>query len=241
MLGSIARAALVCALICVLAGAVFADDIVTMPTANELCAGQVDVAAYYIDIDSEALIPPLRPAGIESARVQTMSVGLFDWWELDAQRYDVDVAGADTIFVTYFRLQAETPKRPQVVIGARDITNEFGHASYFLCTAKTLNPPVGGPPTGPIYRLHVSLGTEDQTLFGESISDGEGRHEGLFGGLQVMIHPLYPQLGAIALWDGADFISGVTYTPDANWPTFKAGTLGEHFWIGANYTFNYGK
>jgi hypothetical protein len=38
MLGSIARAALVCALICALAGAAFADDIVTVPTANILSA-----------------------------------------------------------------------------------------------------------------------------------------------------------------------------------------------------------
>jgi hypothetical protein len=235
MLGSIVRAALVCALICALAGAAFADDIVTVPTANELSAGQVDLAAYYFDADAEELVPPLSAFDIESIRIQTLNVGLFDWWELDAQRYDIDVVGADTIFITYFRLQEETVKKPAVVVGARDITSVYDHASYFLCTAKTLNPPVSGPPTGPIYRLHLSVGTEDNTLL------GEGRHEGLFGGLQVLVRPMYPQLGVIALWDGQDFISGVTYRPADNWPTFKAGAFGDHFWVGANYTFNYGK
>jgi hypothetical protein len=235
MLGSIVRAVLVCALVCALAGAAFADDIVTVPTANQLSAGQVDLAAYYITVDEDELIPPLRPLDVDFVRVQTLNVGIYDWWELDAQRYAPDVLPASTIFITYFRLQAETVTRPQVVVGARDITNEFGHASYFVCSAKTLNPPVSGPPTGPIYRVHLSVGTEDNTLFGEP------RHEGLFGGLQVLVHPMYPQLGVVALWDGQDLISGVTYRPADNWPTFKAGSFGDHWWVGANYTFNYGK
>ncbi len=47
-----------------------------------------------------------------------------------------------------------------------------------------------------------------------------------------------PQVGAVGLWDGQDLITGVTFTKEPTWPTIKAGTFGDHWWVGANYTFN---
>ena len=214
------------------AAAALAGDIVTVPTANQVKAGEVDAALYYIAVDNDALIVPLRPFDIGFVRAQTLYIGLTDQVEVDVHRYDVDKVGADTIFNATVVAQDETLERPIVVVGGRDLSRAYGHASYFVSAAKTLNPPVGGPPTGPIYRLHLSLGTEDNTLFGER------RHSGLFGGIQVLARPMFPQVGVVALYDGQDIITALTYTHDSKWPTLKGGTFGGHTWVGASYTFN---
>jgi len=220
-------------LLCLAVGVGMAADIVTVPTANQLKAGEMDVAAYYISVDQDSLIEPLQGLGIDFVRFQTLYVGLTDKVELDAHRGDVDVAGAETIWNATVLVQQEDQRRPAMVVGGRDLSRVFGHASYFLSAAKTLNPPVGGPPTEPIIRLHLSLGTEDhQTLF------GEGRHEGLFGGVQALLRPSNPAVGLIALYDGTDVITGLTFVPEPGWPTLKGGTFGGHWWVGVSYTFN---
>ena len=219
-------------LLAITSGAALAADIVTVPTANQLQAGEIDLAVYYISVDRGSLIPPLRPLDIDFVRVQTLYLGVTDEVELDVHRYDIDVAGSDTIFNATVVLQHEDLNRPGLVLGVRDLSREYGHASYFLSAAKTLNPPVGGPPTETIIRLHASLGTEDNTLFGEE------RHEGIFGGVQALLRPASPAVGVVALFDGQDVITGLTVVPEPGWPTVKAGTFGGHWWIGANYTFN---
>lgn len=220
------------ALLGLVASAALAGDIVTVPTANQLKAGEVDLAHYYIGVDDGSLIEGLRGAGIDYVRAQTLYVGLTDKIEIDAHRYDVNEAGVETIWNSTVVIQEEDLSRPIVVVGGRDLSRVYGKASYFVSGAKTLNPPVAGPPTEPIIRLHVSLGTEDNTLF------GEGRHEGLFGGLQVLFRPANPAVGAIALYDGCDVITGITVVPEPGWPTIKGGTFGGHWWLGASYTFN---
>jgi len=219
-------------LACITAGAVLAGDIVTVPTANQVKAGEVDLATYYIAVDEDSLIPALRGRDIDYVRAQTLYAGLTDKLELDVHRYDVDGPPAETIFNATYVLQPEDPKRPIIVVGGRDLSRVYDHASYFVSAAKTLNPPVSGPPTEPIIRLHVSLGTEDNTLFGEP------RHEGLFGGVQAVMRPANPMIGVIGLYDGQDVITGVTCVPEPGWPTLKGGTFGGHWWIGASYTFN---
>ena len=210
----------------------WAGDIVTVPTANQLKAGEVDLAVYYISVDDGSLIPPLRPLDIDYVRVQTLYVGVTDRVEIDAHRYDVDLLGVATIWNATVLLQEESLKRPIIVIGGRDLSREYGKASYFVSAAKTLNPPLAGPPTEPIVRLHVSLGTEDNTLFGEE------RHDGLFGGVQVLLRPSSPAVGLVALYDGQDVITGLTVVPEPGWPTLKAGTFGGHLWVGVSHTFN---
>jgi hypothetical protein len=214
------------------AAAAPAADIVTVPTANQLRAGEIDLAGYYIFVDNDALVDAIQPLDIGSVRAQTFYMGLTDEVELDIHRYDVDKVGKDSIYNLNVLVLKEDAKRPNVVIGGRDLTNEYGHASYYLCSAKTLNPPVAGPPTGPIYRLHLSVGTEDKTLF------AEGRHEGLFGGIQILFRPSDPAIGLIALYDSTDVITGLTYVPKPRWPTFKGGTFGGHWWVGVSHTFN---
>jgi len=221
------------ALLGLAAGAGMAADIVTVPTANQLKAGEVDVAAYYISVDEDSLIPALHGAGIEFVRFQTLYVGVTDKVELDAHRADVDTAVPETIWNATVLLQQEDARRPAMVLGGRDLSRVYGHASYFLSAAKTLNPPTEGPPTEPIIRLHLSLGTADhQTLFMEE------RHEGIFGGIQCLLRPSDPAVGLIGLYDGQDVITGITVVPEPGWPTLKAGTYGGHWWVGVSHTFN---
>lgn len=214
---------LVLTLVVVTASAALAGDIVTVPTANQLKAGEVDLAAYYLGLED---MP------IDYVRAQTLYVGVTDRIELDAHRYDVEGAPEQTIWNATYLARPEDAEGPAIVVGVRDLTSVYDNASFHVSAAKTLNPPVGGPPTEPIVRLHLSLGTEDNTLLGES------RHEGLFGGVQALIRPMYPQLGLVALYDGRDIITGITYVPEPNWPTLKGGTFGEHWWVGVSYTFN---
>ena len=214
------------------AGAALAGDIVTVPTANQVGAGEIDVAAYYIVVEDGSLIPPLRGMGIDFVRAQTVYMGLTDEVEVDAHRYDIDGVAADTIWNATVVVNKETQKSPIVVLGGRDLSNVYGNASYFVSAAKTLNPPVAGPPTEPIIRLHLSLGTEDNTLFGEP------RHEGLFGGVQVLLRPSSPAVGVVGLYDGQDVITALTFVPEPGWPTLKGGSYGGHWWVGISYTFN---
>ena len=214
------------------AGMAVAGDIVTVPTANQVKAGEVDLAVYYLGLDNDSLPEFIQPLDIGFVRAQTAYIGVTDKLEIDAHRYDVDVLGVKTIFNATWVLQQETLKRPIVVLGGRDLSREYAHASYFVSAAKTLNPPVGGPPKLPIIRLHLSLGTEDNTLL------GEGRHEGIFGGVQTILKLASPFVGAIALYDGTDVITGLTVVPEPGWPTLKGGTFGGHWWIGMSYTFN---
>jgi len=219
-------------LIAVLAGTAMAGDIVTVPTANQVKAGEIDVAAYYIFVDNDALVDMIQPLDIDFVRCQTFYMGLTDKLEVDVHRYDVDVLGVTSIYNATYVVLEENEKQPIVVIGGRDLTREYDSASYHISAAKTLNPPVGGPPTEPIVRLHLSVGTEDNTLF------AEGRHEGLFGGVQILFRPSNPAIGLVALHDGTDVITGITVVPKPGWPTLKGGTFGGHWWAGISYTFN---
>jgi len=206
------------------AGVARGADIVTVPTANQLKAGEVDVAVYYLGLDFPEPMP-------QFARVQTLYVGVTDRIEIDLHRYDLDGdPQPDTIWIMSALVLKEDSKTPALVVGARDLDEQLADTSYYLSLAKTLNPPQpGAAPTFPIWRLHLSVGDDDDSLLGET------RHDGLFGGVQVLVTP---KLGVIALHDAQDLITGVTYTHDRNWPTLKAGTFGDHWWVGANYTFN---
>jgi len=212
-----------------LMGAVFAADIVTVPTANQLKAGEVDLAAYYLFLDFAKPMP-------QFVRVQTFYVGVTDRLEIDAHRYDLDTVGPDTVWIASYKVLSETKDLPDLVVGARDFAEREAHpamrqkTSYYVSAAKTLNPPApGAAPKLPIWRLHLSLGTEDPSLLGDL------RHDGFFGGVQVLVTP---KIGVVALNDGEDLITGVTYTHGPKWPTIKAGTFGDHSWVGINYTFN---
>ncbi len=215
-------------LLCLCGGA-FADDIVTMPTANQLKAGEVDVAAYYLSLDFPEPMP-------QNVQYQTLYVGLTDRFELDLHRADVDNDETSVVLVGSVKLLSEGLTTPDLVFGVRNfngaattlnpaVREKSKDASFFLSGAKTFffNPMAPGPP---LVRAHLSLGTADWTLFGEE------RHKGLFGGLQFLFTPW---LGAVVQNDGQDLITGITVMPEGTGLTIKGGTFGDHTWVGVEW------
>jgi len=214
-----------------LAAAAVAGDIVTMPTANQVKAGEVDVADYYLFLDFPDYMP-------QFVRVQTLYVGVTNQIELDIHRYDLDkVNQPETMAIVSYKLLSENATQPDLVIGARDIAERTNNpavpfkTSYYISAAKTVIAPKPGmaPKMPMVVRLHLSLGTKDPSLLNED------RHEGLFGGVQMLVTP---KVGVVVQHDGQDLITALTYTHDPKWPTIKGGTFGKHSWIGLNYTFN---
>ena len=219
------------ALALILSCCALSDDIVTMPTANQLKAGEVDVAAYYLNLD----FPKPAPQFVQ---YQTVYLGLTDRIELDVHRASVDKDETSVVLVGSFKLMSETPVNPDLVVGLRNIAgaattfdNPFTprnerslseKRSFFLSGAKTFffKPLQPGPP---LVRVHLSVGTADWTLLGEK------RHEGIFGGLQFL---LAPYLGLVAQNDGQDLITGITLMPPNTGLTIKGGTYGDHQWYG---------
>jgi len=215
-------------LVCLCACA-FADDIVTMPTANQLKAGEVDAAVYYIKLDNPKPMP-------QFIQYQTLYVGLTERFELDVHHATVDNNETSTVLVGSVKLLSESPTTPDLVFGVRNLggtptiigppgsnlRDKSEDRSVFLSAAKTFffNPAAPGPP---LVRAHLSLGTADWTLFGEE------RHKGLFGGLQFLFAPW---LGAVVEQDGQDVITGITIMPKNSGLTIKGGTYGDHSWIG---------
>ena len=210
-----------------LASSIFAADIVTVPTANQLKQGQVDLAYYYIGLDAIAAAP-------QNVQVQTVYVGLTDQIEVDAHRYDIDKSGDDTIFNATLSVMRETLTTPDLVIGGRNLGgSEVGGVpgsdkkSWFIAAAKTVKKPGDMVIKMPmVVRLHVGLGTKDHTLLGED------RHNGLFGGVQML---LTQQIGLIALQDSQDLITGLTFSPQGTGLTLKGGTYGDHWWVGMSW------
>lgn len=210
----------------VLAAAAFADDIVTMPTANQLKAREVDVAAYYLDLKMPSGAP-------QFVHYQTLYLGLTDRVELDFHRADVNRDAESVVTVLSLKLAAEGPQTPDVVVGVRNVFGEpttlhpdfrsrTKRTSVYAAAAKTyfLREGVQGPP---LARVHLGVGTEDWTLLNEK------RHEGPFGGVQMLI---VPTAGAVVQWDGQDWITALTYMPPKSGITIKGGTYGDHRWYG---------
>lgn len=225
------RNLLISLLLALCAGMVLAADIVTMPTANQLKKGEVELAAYYLDLDLNA------PVGMapEFVNYETLYVGVTDWLELDVHQANVNRDKSSTVFVVSGKLLAETQTLPDVVVGVRNLSGttttnnpvlaaKSDDPSYYISTAKTF---FKGEPGPPLVRLHLSYGTSDWTLLGEN------RHNGFFGGTQFL---LTPEIGAVAIYDAQDLITGLTYMPKSvPGLTLKAGTYGTHTWVGVAY------
>ena len=222
------RIILMVLVLAMVSGCVLADDIVSMPTANQLKKGEVDLAAYHMSLDNPLGAP-------QSAEYQTLYIGLTDWLEIDAHHVALDNNRESTVLVASVKVLSETKVLPDVVVGCRNLggTATLEHApqwlidktkeqSYFLCTAKTFfcNPLKPGPP---LFRAHLSFGTADYTLLGDR------RHDGFFGGLQML---LSPTLGLVAEHDGENVITGVTIMPKNTGLTIKGGSFGPHLWFG---------
>jgi hypothetical protein len=217
-------------MVMVIAAGAFAADIVTVPTANQLKMGQTDAAYYYIGLD----LPSAAPQYIQA---QTAYIGLTNKVELDVHRYQPQ-RGKDkssTVVNSTYLLLSETAVTPAVVVGVRNLAGEkttnnptidSKKRSWYISAAKNITPMLPNGPVLPLIRIHASFGTADNTLLGEK------RHEGLFGGVQAL---LTPKVGAIALYDGQDTITGLTFTPSNKGLTIKGGTFGKHWWAGISF------
>ncbi len=226
-LGSIV---LVTALSAACAVCAFAGDIVTVPTANQLKAGEYDIAGYYIGLDTP-------PGGPDYVLAGTLYYGITDDLEIDLHGYQVDkpIDKSSIVAIASYRLLPETANQPIIVAGVRNIFgtstgydgngNKTKKRSYYLSAAKTVNAKPGGPPKWPIVRLHLSVGTADNTILGAN------RHEGVFGGVQLR---LSPQVGLAAMHDSRDLITAITFDPIKEL-TVKGGTFGTHWWVGISY------
>ena len=216
-------------LLVLLASTAYCADIVTVPTANQLKARQFDIADYYLGLDN----PDPQP---QSLHAQTLYLGITDQLEVDIHRYDPQADRDKTSIVlnASYLVHQETATTPNVVIGVRNLAEEkttlapvdSKKRSWYISAAKNITPMTASGPQLPLIRLHASLGTVDNTLLGEK------RHEGLFGGVQALLRP---DIGAVAVYDGQDLITGLTYTPGSKDLTLKGGTFGKHWWIGASY------
>lgn len=213
------------------------DDILTMPTANMLKQGELELSYYHIDLNT----PIAQPQIIE---VQCIYVGVKDWLELNAQRVAVDKDATSVVVSGNLRLLQESPTTPDVVFGCRNIgatptTNnppfstfnfraKSANQSYYLCAAKTFffDHDNSGQPTPPLIRFHAGLGTADWTI------GLEERHDGLFGGIQAVITPY---LGAILLDDGRDLITGIAIAPGPPGLVIRAGGFGDRWYAGLAY------
>ena len=114
---------------CVAFSAATADDIVTMPTANQLKAGELDAAAYYLQPGCATSPAP------EFVQYQTLYVGLTDRLEVDAHR--AAIAPTTRPPSCWWAASSCSPRsatKPDLVFGCRNITGE----------ATVINPP-GSP------------------------------------------------------------------------------------------------
>ncbi len=232
------RYLLVIVIFAIATGLSSADDIVSMPSANQLKAGEVDVAGYYFWLDNPSMFP-------QYVQLQTVYVGLTDRIEIDAHRSAVDKDETAVVFVASYKLLSETLTKPDLVIGCKNLfeTETSGDVpvtpsinereksrerSFFLSAAKTffMRPGFPGPP---LVRAHLSLGTADWTMMAEE------RHKGLFGGLQFLFRP---DVGGVIQHDGQDLITALTYMPPKTGLTFKGGTFGDHKWFGVAWRTN---
>ncbi len=206
-------------------------SIVNVPTANQAPLGEVNVAYYSMSVHD--LPVSHKNIGIVYATVAP---------RLELENTYIDInngAKSQNVFNASYKLLAESKGNWDVVVGAKNIFSDDNSpdpdeqkTSYYLATAKTLNPPTPGEKWHSIYRVHVNYGTRE--------------HRGLFGGLQVAITP---RLGFVAMKftnsGYADLFFGntseyaVVYSLGKNAPNLKVGTLGKHDWAGVDYSLRF--
>jgi hypothetical protein len=227
-LKTVTRAALSLALLILVCEAAVAYSIVNVPTANQAALREVNLAYYSMSVD----------------RLPVTHKDIIIIYSTVAPNFEVEYfhininkgAPSQNLVNASYRLVSETAQMPDVVVGAKNIF-EDDHSpnpdeqkrSYYIATAKTLNPPKPGAAWQPVVRLHVNYGTRE--------------HRGLFGGVQIAVTP---QLGIAAMkfssspyvdtFFGNSMEYAIVYSLGKGRPTLKAGTLGRHEWVGLDYS-----
>lgn len=220
------------------ASVVSAYDVITVPTANQLKKGEIELAYYYAFLRYNDPKP-------EFMQIQTLYVGITDRFELDTHMYAVDSNRTSVILIGNVKLLSEKDNWADVVVGCKNMAGTptvdnpplcpvnyrqlSTEQSYYLCAAKTFQ--LGenrGPVRPPFLRVHVSLGSPDWTI------DLDKRHQGIFGGLQYIITP---NLGVFAFDDGRNIITAVGYRLPKTDLMLRAGTFGAHWFAGLAYAW----
>ncbi|MCD6351856.1 MAG: hypothetical protein J7M26_07040 [Armatimonadetes bacterium] len=161
------------------AGAAWAKDIVSMPEATMMGAGNLELAYIYWDLENIN-----TPSGVvrDYAHVGEFFLGITDWLELDYIHIElqghVNTPFGDPLsdrneLNLYIKLADETPDHPAVTIGATNLlgndwlpSDNVGQVagdhrtSPFIIFSQTLRPPKGGPPDwdNPAIRLQIGAG-----------------------------------------------------------------------------------
>ena len=218
------------------ASVVSAHDVITVPTANQLKQGEIELAYYYAFLRNNDPKP-------EFMQIQTLYVGITDRLELDTHMYGIDSNRTSMILIGNVKLLSEDKYGADVVVGCKNMagtptvdnppfsTVNFRQLStersYYLCAAKTFQ--LGGnrgPVRPPFLRVHLSLGSPDWTI------GLAKRHQGIFGGLQYVITPNF---AVFAFEDGRNIVSAIGYVPPKTNLMFRAGTLSAHWFVGLAY------
>ncbi len=106
----------VVALACVaLCQGAFAIDIVTMPAANQLRGGEVELGTYYVKLQT----PPSFP---QHAYLEELAVGVTGKLEIDALYIDADGDKDSTLVSFYYKVLKETRELPDISVGGWNIT-----------------------------------------------------------------------------------------------------------------------
>jgi hypothetical protein len=201
-----------------------AADIVTMPTANTLKAGQVQVAYYHLWLDYRAVGAP------EHLGLGTIYYGATDRLQLDAWVTRPGRGSGSLVLNPSFVLVKESSSAPNIVVGAQDVANALDYkTSAYLAMAKTITN--SERKLLPMVRLHLGAGTN--------------MNHGVFGGLETT---LYGPLGAVVTYsqndkilDNRHVIAGLTFTFPHMPVVLKGGVLGRHTWVGIAYTMDFSK
>ena len=209
-----------------------AYSIVDVPTANQAALHEVNLAYYSLSI-KKSLPPTHKDIYVAYS---TVAPGL----ELKYIHVDINNGfGTQDLVNASYKLMPETAKTPDVVIGVKNIfeddtspSPDEQKRSFYIATAKTLNPPSPDEPWHPVVRLHVNYGTKE--------------HRGLFGGVQIAITP---RLGFAAMkitnspyskiFLGNEYEFALVYSLGKKGPNIKAGTLGHSTWAGLDYSLHY--
>lgn len=209
-----------------------AYSIVNVPTANQAALHEFNIAYYGLSVKKD--LPPTHKDIFIAYSTVAPDLEL-EWIHVEIN----NGFGSQDLVNASYRVVREDRNMPDVVLGVKNLFEEENsphpderERSWYVATAKTLNPPQPGQPWSPVVRLHLNYGTKE--------------HRGLFGGVQVAVTP---QLGFVAMrftnsgytdtFFGNAYELAAVYSLGQNKPNLKVGTLGEHFWAGLDYSIFY--
>lgn len=129
---------------------------------------------------------------MDDAKTYTLGYGMSNAWEISASSFDYDHHSSDFYLNTKFSLMSENVLRPGIAIGVEDAFDESDR-TFYAVASKAL--PLG-------FRIHAGI--------------GDGRFDGVFGGIEKTFNPLgitgssiFPATTLSAEYDGSKMIYGI--------------------------------